>query len=351
MCCLGIQKHFTGRQLLLVKLLDELWYNLSDQLISLFLFQSAENGYTDLWSTAVAFYNKIPDLAHPILQHQVPVHDTTNTDVYSRGILTHFGMSNGIPLTVTADNNSLYNAASLALWGSEEKGVELRVRTCIHLVLNRSQYKRHLKANYKNVLSVTCPVREACLNVALYGEFASSWSFLALANITQRVVQSLYPPMNKQRDIMYQTMNTTFRPFNSNIKQSSQDLTILWTRCGNIDQQIWMPNHFVPVVSAVQNHHALSAIISSHCYETRTHNSESKSHHSRARTSHKEATTSVCLRKNGVYRSSVSRRDHKHAYRVVYHSKNRSTIVLRKVSKNRRQLLWDDFPISCDSRY
>jgi len=63
-------------------------------------------------------------------------------DRTSKQILESLKMSieNKIPIYVSGDGNCLFNAISLSLVGNEKLATQIRVLTCIEMVMNKSLY-------------------------------------------------------------------------------------------------------------------------------------------------------------------------------------------------------------------
>ena len=74
---------------------------------------------------------------------------------------------------------------------------------------------------------------------------------IALAEVTKRVIYSLYPNNEyKLREMFHRKIVP------SNVIEDGQTLHILWSKHGELDNGkgvMFTPNHFVPVVSNVSN--------------------------------------------------------------------------------------------------
>ena len=77
-----------------------------------------------------------------------------------------------IPVFVSGDGNCLFNSLSVGLVGHEKLATEIRVRTCLDMVLNRHVYYDgpHAKKN-ERLLEVTDSYDEACTVASRKGAF------------------------------------------------------------------------------------------------------------------------------------------------------------------------------------
>lgn len=136
--------------------------------------------------------------------------------------------------------------------GTEELAAELRVRTCIELVTNRSAYTNHASADSISLLSpdyemaVRCcaaPSSETCL-----------WSLFALTSVLHRKIVSVYPIMDTADDDYFNARfhaNTTLVPLSEDFNKAP--FHVMWTRVSSDGPTPWTPNHFVPLVEKSGN--------------------------------------------------------------------------------------------------
>lgn len=191
----------------------------------------------------------------------------------------HYKQDNAKPITTRGDGNCLFNAASLALCGSEKLSTELRVRTTIELVENLDFYKSHpmllnneLKTRNGNPWSVSsifqaiifsnygCEIcAEDGFNVALEyevkrtaqnGTFSGLLQIMGLASAIGCQIYLIYPDT---RHMMLSLLNGIFLPRSTPTTSTdcSQDsIIIMWTSLlGWPDRsKEFRVNHFVPVL-------------------------------------------------------------------------------------------------------
>ena len=96
---------------------------------------------------------------------------------------------------------------------------------------------------------------EACTQAAIPGEWQSNWAALAAANILQRMIFTIYPPLPEcHAGGSYNNCNQIFIPSSSTLsKLIGDDIYILWSSVlfdvKNISQtKPWRANHFVPLI-------------------------------------------------------------------------------------------------------
>lgn len=102
------------------------------------------------------------------------------------------------PILTTGDGNCLFNALSISVCGNESLSEEIRVRTCIEMVLNKGYYLSLECA--KNLLLCSPPFDESCKQCATPGGYSSSWTIQAAADAIHRDIYSVYPKMNGKLD-------------------------------------------------------------------------------------------------------------------------------------------------------
>ncbi|WAR14745.1 hypothetical protein MAR_004850, partial [Mya arenaria] len=121
-----------------------------------------------------------------------PVGYETETDYVAQDILSRFHTSN----EVTGDGYCLFNAVSLLLYGNETKSTELRYKTVLMMVNEESHILSHKdRARNKTV----CPDYDV-----------DAWAVMALVEVIKRPIRSIYPAVNGEKSLVYQTLNTTF---------------------------------------------------------------------------------------------------------------------------------------------
>ena len=96
---------------------------------------------------------------------------------------------------------------------------------------------------------------EACTQAAIPGEWQSNWAALAAANILQRIIFTIYPPLpGCHAGGSYNNCNQVFIPSSSTLSELiGDDIYTLWSSVlfdvKNISQtKPWRANHFVPLI-------------------------------------------------------------------------------------------------------
>lgn len=149
----------------------------------------------------------------------------------------------GMPFKVTADGNCLFHALSKAINDDESLSVELRVRTAIEMIKHSEFYKSH---PLRRIIAVLSPdFKEACVAAACQGGYSSMWTILALSNVIGHPIKCIYPSVNGQKDFAFKQLNTTVQ---GNCLKSEVPYTIMWTRVGPKFGNMWLPNHFAPIL-------------------------------------------------------------------------------------------------------
>ena len=70
-------------------------------------------------------------------------HGNRKIHQYSKSVVSVYGASSRVPIHVTGDGDRLFNSVSVVVQGNEALASELRVRTCIELVLDFAYYKNY----------------------------------------------------------------------------------------------------------------------------------------------------------------------------------------------------------------
>ena len=117
--------------------------------------------------------------------------------LFSKMILENHKISfdGKIPVFVSGDGNCLFNSLAVGLVGREKLATEIRVRTCLEMVLNRHAYYDgpNAKKN-ERLLEVTDSYDEACTAASRKGAFSSAWTMLAAATVLGSPIQSVSSP-------------------------------------------------------------------------------------------------------------------------------------------------------------
>ncbi|CAF1498169.1 unnamed protein product [Adineta ricciae] len=155
-------------------------------------------------------------------------------------------VQNLIPLKSLPDGNCLFNSVVSLLPDSDVSAVELRVRTIVELVKNRSHYA----TQYSTTIGpFDIALQRACNNYS----FCELYELAALANVLRCEIQSVYPYIDYRAEM--KIMNSFHKPLDMNIAEKYK-LIIFWT--STLDEAstrnrpgsggVWSPNHFVPLV-------------------------------------------------------------------------------------------------------
>ena len=175
-------------------------------------------------------------------------------DDYMNKLLAKFvGTKKNTASYTPGDGNCLYHAVSLAVFGDTSASMERRARTAIELAVNRQHYDgddfTNVSEGYDNEL-------RAASSLSQYGDILA---LIALANVIEINVLSVYPPVNGLTDRAFQYLNTTVHPRCG----SSKSISITWTYCGATKQPIWTPNHFVALLRIAADDSATFVVDSS----------------------------------------------------------------------------------------
>ena len=166
----------------------------------------------------------------------------------------------------------IFNAASLAVWQNEEHAVELRLRTCLELAINRHFYRpirsankhRHGHVSVESFFDLTCFAAEssdtygkdgfeAALNneimkTARNYEYSGTLQIMGLASVLGIPVETLYPDQNNTLLPIFQTV---FYPRqNREFLNSTPTVKIMWTNTRGWPDKSkeFVVNHFVPLI-------------------------------------------------------------------------------------------------------
>ena len=170
---------------------------------------------------------------------------------YSQCVINMYGVGTQVPIHVKGDGNCLFNSVSVAMQGDEKMARELRVRTCIELVLNFEHYKNH--PYYKEFRLVSPDLFKACQKCANDRAYSSIFTAKGLSSVTGREILSVNPTINGMLDNYARILNTILCPrLQTPQRRYRERVFILWTRMGgpfpHPQDQLWLPNHFVPLI-------------------------------------------------------------------------------------------------------
>ena len=178
-------------------------------------------------------------------------YSTTEVDPVSVGIIKMFepSLANDMsPLKTGGDGNCLYRAVSLALSGSEEHHLFLRLITAIELILNNTTYNTRKKDNnfLGDVRIVTSPYEKLvadAIRETTYSEMAHLYALSAALGIP---VRSYFPPQLKSE--LSEAFNRTV--YGRCVKEDvPSHVTVMWSSASapRVDTDFHV-NHFVPLI-------------------------------------------------------------------------------------------------------
>jgi hypothetical protein len=177
----------------------------------------------------------------------------SDIDPIAKMILQNFTGEHGNPLKTSGNGDCLFDAASLYLVGNETKSVELRYKTALMLINEENVIRNHKdKASLKDLSpSYDSAVRDC----AQIGKYSSQWTIIALAKVLNMPIKVIYPSVGGHKGLAHRTLNAVYNVGSS----ESALLTIMWTSMKAPTSAMisgrkwWSPNHFVPVISAMES--------------------------------------------------------------------------------------------------
>jgi len=154
------------------------------------------------------------------------------------------------PVAVAGDGNCLYRSVALALYGTQDRYMELRARTAIEIALHRAWYDRddaQFCAPFTDDPRIVCPsYGDLCVAVTKPGEYADVMHILALSAVIGLPIQSYYPPLASCFSTQPLTTVILGRGVNGRKKPK---VYLMWTHCGLVPSEGPVEiNHFVPLL-------------------------------------------------------------------------------------------------------
>jgi hypothetical protein len=129
--------------------------------------------------------------------------------------------------------------------GNLSLSAELRLRTCVEMMINKRRYLMHSSA--AEITEQSSDFDEAIANCAKTGGYSGPWTIAALASVVRRRISPNYPNINGPDDPFSQIGNMSFDPIQGYHMTVGTPLYILWTRTIPHIGVNWAPNHFVPL--------------------------------------------------------------------------------------------------------
>ena len=172
--------------------------------------------------------------------------EMANSDFYANFILHKYcpDSSNQTALSVSANGNCLFNAASVLLCGDEHMAMELRLRTLIELACNKQYY---LSKELASAFNSFANYDESVIDCAKESGYSSIWTMWALSFVLERDIISLYPAANGSGDLAYQNLNVTLTPRLKDVENEA--MYIMWSRVKPpARQEQWTPSYSITCV-------------------------------------------------------------------------------------------------------
>ena len=148
----------------------------------------------------------------------------------------------------------MFNSFSILLSGDESKSLELRHRCCVEMVTNKAKIMLHRM--FRKLEYLSPDYVSDCIKCAKPGQWSSVWMIIALSNLLNIPVKSVYPAVSGTRSAPFKALNYLFKPPFSDPEKGT--ISIMWTnttappknRFTSRPRQspTWLPNHFVPLV-------------------------------------------------------------------------------------------------------
>ena len=246
----------------------------------LLFFKAAQSclKQSKLWRT---FVNEAVQIRREARVYELPksLYECTRNamcDDISMELMPSDANPNLIPQKSLGDGNCLYRSLSLILFGSEDNHIEMRVKTVIELACNEKQstdekvFMEMAEYSYDGIMEYIVQVsisdealvpndiqasfRNETLTSAKDGQYSSILHLLAICNVIQKPLNSVYPKAQNpgvDRDVH----NQVFFPIGQIYYPENLDgmVTILWTHTSDTKLKGWKPNHFVSCFPHYQN--------------------------------------------------------------------------------------------------
>ena len=112
-------------------------------------------------------------------------------DPISNAIIAVYVPTTKTALCSTGDGDCLFNSFSIHQLGNESKSIELRYRCTIEMVINQERILKH--PMYPALLMCSPDYEDACLECSQIGKSTSVFCMMALSNLLNVNVESVYP--------------------------------------------------------------------------------------------------------------------------------------------------------------
>ncbi len=126
----------------------------------------------------------------------------------------------------------------------------ISVQTLIEIVKNKTYYE----GKCSNIIG---PINDALRRICNNYSFCELYEIIALANVLQCEVQSVYPYIDYRAEM--KCMNAVYKPTGASNSNNGR-VIIFWTSCEDElstktrpdNNCVWSPNHFVPLIEATR---------------------------------------------------------------------------------------------------
>lgn len=165
------------------------------------------------------------------------------------------------PLYTIGDGNCLYNSILNYVIDENVTVYELRVRVIVSMIKNWDLYE----SIYQNLLG---PITIYIKNVVTMGNYSELYELIALCNVLDVNIQSIYPKIQSQtkyNQIQWTTHNQLYTNIKSIENTRNQTIFIMWTNTQNKENaqfgnnKDWSPNHFIPLLK-IENTETTSSL-------------------------------------------------------------------------------------------
>ena len=238
--------------------------------------------FTDLSNLASQLKNVYPPLGLEVNRTDTWTFPSFRADRVSDGLLPDYYKQQDMkPIQTKADGNCLFNAASLALSGSDKLSAELRVRTVIELATNLEFYKNHpnvakscikrrneelwavsslyyavifgaVAAKVYETIDSNAAIQQEIKTAAFHGSFSGLLQVMGLASVIRSEIHMIYPDTRHE---MLSLLNGIYLPRESSEYEVRPVIAKMWTNLSGCPDRskILNINHFVPILKISTN--------------------------------------------------------------------------------------------------
>jgi len=139
----------------------------------------------------------------------LPSFEGMASDMYAAQLLrTYAHNDTAVPLAVSADGNCFFNSLSVALTGSEDLALQLRLRYAIYVLLHTESLSDDQYTDNKLTPCLADDLKAICQE----GRWSSFRAFVASVEVVQCPIDLVYLPVNGPNDKVCGMMNKTITP-------------------------------------------------------------------------------------------------------------------------------------------